>query len=57
MLYLRAYASAIPSAGYVLPLNIHRSCPLILAWEIPWMEEAGGLQSMRLQKSWTQLSD
>ena len=21
----------------------------ILAWEIPWMEEAGGLQSMRLQ--------
>ena len=29
----------------------------ILAWEIPWIEEPGGLQSMRLQKSWTQLSD
>ena len=22
----------------------------ILAWEIPWTEEPGGLQSMRLQK-------
>ena len=28
----------------------------ILAWEIPWMEEPGGLQSMGWQ-SWTQLSD
>ena len=28
----------------------------ILAWEIPWTEEPGGLQSMGLQ-SWTQLSD
>ena len=25
----------------------------ILAWEIPWREEPGGLQSMQLQKSWT----
>ena len=25
----------------------------ILAWEIPWMEEPGRLQSMGLQKSWT----
>ena len=23
------------------------------AWEIPWIEESGGLQSMGLQKSWT----
>ena len=29
----------------------------ILAWEIPWTEEPGGLQSMRSRKSWTQLSD
>ena len=29
----------------------------ILAWEIPWTEEPGGLQSMRSQKSWTVLSD
>ena len=25
----------------------------ILAWEIPWTEEPGGLQTMGLQKSWT----
>ena len=25
----------------------------ILAWEILWTEEPGGLQSMGLQKSWT----
>ena len=31
----------------------HRS---ILAWEIPWTEEPGGLQSMGLQKSLTWLS-
>ena len=29
----------------------------ILAWEIPWIEELGRLQSMGSQKSWTQLSD
>ena len=29
----------------------------ILAWEIPWTEEPGGLQSMGSQKSWTQLID
>ena len=27
----------------------------ILAWEIPWTEEPGGLQSMGSQKSWTRL--
>ena len=25
----------------------------ILAWEIPWTEEPGGLQSVELQKTWT----
>ena len=29
----------------------------ILAWEIPWTEEPGGLQSMGSQKSQTQLND
>ena len=29
----------------------------ILAWESPWTEEPGRLQSMGLQKSWTQLRD
>ena len=29
----------------------------ILAWEIPWTDELGGLQSMGLQKSQTQFTD
>ena len=29
----------------------------ILAWEIPWTEEPGGLQSLGLQKCPVQLSD
>ena len=39
-----------PGEGNGNPLSI-------LAWEIPWTEEPGGLQSMESQKSWTQLSD
>ena len=33
---------------------IHSS---ILAWEISWTEEPGGLQSHGVAKSWTPLSD
>ena len=29
----------------------------ILAWGIPWTEEPGGLQSMRVTENWTQLSN
>ena len=29
----------------------------VLAWEIPWTEESGGLQSMGSQNSLTRLSD
>ena len=29
----------------------------IVAWEIPWTEEPGGLQSIGSQNSWTGLSD
>ena len=29
----------------------------ILAWEIPWTKDPGGLQSMGSQRSWTQLSN
>ena len=29
----------------------------ILAWEVPWIEEPGRLQSIGLQKSWAQPSD
>ena len=31
--------------------------PSILAWEIPWTEDPGGLQSMRSQKSRLGLSN
>ena len=30
---------------------------IILAWEIPWIGELGGLQFMGLQKNQTRLSD
>ena len=29
----------------------------VLAWETPWTKEPGGLQFMRSQQHWTQLSD
>ena len=29
----------------------------VLAWEIPWTEEPGGLSSVRLQKSQMRLSE
>ena len=29
----------------------------ILAWRIPWTEGPGGLQSMGVTKSWTQVSN
>ena len=29
----------------------------ILAWEIPWTEEPGGLESIGSQKSWTRHSN
>ena len=35
-------------------MAIHSS---LLAWEIPWTEDPGGLQSMGSQKRWTRLSD
>ena len=31
------------------------TCSSILAWDIPWTEEPGELQSMGSQKSWLQL--
>ena len=48
----------VQSLGREEPLEkgmaIHAS---VLAWESPWTEEAGMLQSMGVTKSWTQLSD
>ena len=43
----------IPGSGRSPGEATHSST---LAWKIPWMEEAGRLQSMGLQ-SWTQLND
>ena len=47
----------VQSLGWEDPLEkqvaTHSS---ILAWEIPWTEEPGGLQSMESQKSQTQLT-
>ena len=33
------------------------TCSRVLAWEIPWIEEPGGLQVHGIAKSQTQLSD
>ena len=47
----------LPSLGLEVPLEkemaTHSS---ILAWEVPWTEEPGGLQSMGSQESWTRFS-
>ena len=40
----------VPSLGWEDPLEKEMaSHSSILAWEIPWIEERGGLQSMGLQ--------
>ena len=40
----------VPSLGWEAPLEKKMEThPSILAWEIPWTEEPGGLQSMGLQ--------
>ena len=48
----------VQSLGWEDPLEkgaaTHSS---ILAWEVPWTEEPGGILSMGLQKSLTRLSD
>ena len=50
--------SRVWSLGWEDPLEkgmaTHSS---ILAWRIPWTEETGGLQFMRVTKSWTQQND
>ena len=47
----------VQSLGREDPLEREMAtCSSILAWEVPWTEEPGGLQSMGLQKSLTRLS-
>ena len=47
----------VQSLGWEDPLEeemaTHSSIP---AWEIPWTEDPGGLQSMGSKKNWNQLS-
>ena len=44
----------VRSLGQEKEMATHSSVP---AWEIPWTEEPGGLQSMGSQKSQTRLND
>ena len=48
-------AGSIPGSGRSLEeeMATHSS---VLAWRIPWTEESGGLQSIRVIKSQTRLS-
>ena len=47
-----------PSLGWADPLeNKMTTHSSILAWEIPWTEEPGRIQSMGSQKSRTRLTD
>ena len=45
---------SIPGSGRCPGEGTHSS---ILAWEIPWREEPGGLQSVGSQRGRTQLTD
>ena len=46
------YMGSIPGLRTVLEKEMaNHSC--ILPWEIPWIDEPGGLQFMGLEKSWT----
>ena len=48
----------LQSPGWEYPLGEEMATySSILAWEIPWTEEPGGLQSRGSQKSWTWLSN
>ena len=49
--------TCVQSLGQEDPWRRKWQLSSILAWEIPWTEEPGGLQSLGLQKSRTQLSN
>ena len=48
--------NVIPGLGDALEKEM-ATHPRILAWEIPWTKEPGGLQSLGLKKTWTRLSN
>ena len=44
--------TSVPSLGWEDPLEEGvATCSSVLAWEIPWTEEPGGLQSMGSQRA------
>ena len=44
----------VQSLGWEAPLEKEMAiCSSVFAWEIPWVEESGALQSMGWQKSQT----
>ena len=45
------------NAGDMGSIRLVATHSSILAWEIPWTEEPGGLQSMGSRKSWSRLSN
>ena len=47
----------VQSLGQEDPLEKEMNHSSVLAWEIPWTEEPGGLQSMGSQKSQTQFNN
>ena len=49
-------AGSIPGSGGPLEEEMATTHPSILAWKIPWTEEAGRLQSMGVTKSQTRLT-
>ena len=53
-IFLPMQELGVQSLGWVYPLEKGMAThSRILAWEIPWTEEPGMLQSMVLQRSWT----
>ena len=51
------WETQVQSLGWKDPLEEEMSThSSILAWEIPWTGEPGGLQSTGSQKCWTRLS-
>ena len=50
--------TCVQSLGWEDPLEKEMATHCsILAWEVPWTEEPGGLYSVGSQKSWIQLSN
>ena len=53
-IFLPMQELGVQSLGWEYPLEKGMAThSRILAWEIPWTEEPGMLQSMVLQRSWT----